>query len=227
MLLVVLFGKIWMLLGKVLHKRRYSFPSVYSVVAFLENSAYLKAKQEKWSWLDLALLNAIFVNNQENTLTNSQLTLRGYPALSCCGTGRVCEGHLLPLLPQLKENFWIKEKPLCSIFLLEKLRSARSHYLIKLNLDCILDALKLPKSLMFSTLPLQWFCFQRVLCLYLGTLLPKIPEPCWLTPLQIYKSPCQVFWSCVISFSHFPQHWSPALTPFFKSSNQSITPAEP
>ena len=35
-----------MFLGKVLLKRRHNFPSVSSVVEFLENSVYIKTKQE-------------------------------------------------------------------------------------------------------------------------------------------------------------------------------------
>ena len=166
MLLLVLFQKFWMFLGKVLHKRRYNFPSVYSVAAIPENSTtYIKVKQEIFGVYLLKEVTLItfsftkcYLCNTQKTLTQISSSPSGdYPAFGCCCSGRALEGHLVPLLPpafsvpaypsllpfQFKGNFWIKEKPLCSIFLLEKLRGSW-HLIIlyrKPNLDYVLDAL--------------------------------------------------------------------------------------
>ena len=85
-----------MFLGKVLHKRRYNLPSVYSVAAIPENSTYIRVKQEK---LGIYLLKEVtlitfsftkcYLCNTQKTLTNFQLTLRG---LSCLWVLLLWEG---------------------------------------------------------------------------------------------------------------------------------------
>ena len=107
MLLLVLFQKFWMFLGKVLHKRRYNFPSVYSVAAIPENSMYIRVKQEKLGIYLLKEVTLITFSFTKCYLCNTQKTLSqissspsgDYPAFGCCCSGRVLEGHLLPLLP--------------------------------------------------------------------------------------------------------------------------------
>ena len=93
-----------MFLDKVLHKRRYNFPLVYSVAAIPENSMYTKVKQEILGvyLLKVTLITFSFtkcyLSNTQKTLTNFQLTLRGLSSFGC--SGKVLEGHLVPLLPQ-------------------------------------------------------------------------------------------------------------------------------
>lgn len=46
MLLLVIISKVLNVFGKVLHKRRYNFPSVYSVAAIPENLGTLESRRK-------------------------------------------------------------------------------------------------------------------------------------------------------------------------------------
>ena len=94
-----------MFLDKVLHKRRYNFPLVYSVAAIPENSMYTEVKQEILGvyLLKVSLITFIFtkcyLSNTQKTLSQISSSPSGdYPAFGC--SGKVLEGHLVPLLPQ-------------------------------------------------------------------------------------------------------------------------------
>ena len=98
MLLLVLFQKFWMFFGNVLHKRRYNFPSVYSVAAVPENSTYIKVKQEIFGVYLLKEVTLITFSFTKCYLCNTQKTLSqissspsgDYPAF-----GYYCSGRAL------------------------------------------------------------------------------------------------------------------------------------